>query len=246
MATLTAGLDDQHDLLLTDFNWQEQNGLNYFTRATRLDVAVANLPDVLPYAPTLISDNLAIGRTVVATDTVRRDLTAAYPGRFAFVPDSRAAVPSLAALASGLSPGTRYVLSILNPPRGLSLDRADVNAALEFLGAASAATLVGRDDFLVIVGETGRPPVLVRSSSDPFRERVDLEGAPVDVRMESWPAFDTIRRMGFGQVIASRHHTLIVERGVSFAAFDARGRALRQGYASSLFAPERRWTIVIP
>ena len=44
----------------------------------------------------------------------------------------------------------------------------------------------------------------------------------VEVRMESWLAADTIRRMGFGHVVAGRHHTLIVERGVSFAAFDAR------------------------
>jgi hypothetical protein len=246
VATLTAGLDDQHDLLLTDLNWQEQNGLNYFTTATRLDVAVASLPQVLPYAPRLIADNLAIGRTVVTTDTARRDLAAAYPGRFAFAPDSRATISSLAALASGLPPGTRYVLSILKPPRGLSLDRSDVTVALDILGANSAVAIVGRDDFAVIVGETGRPPALVRSSPDPFRERVDVEDVGVDVRMESWPAFDTIRRMGFGQVIAARHHTLIVERGVSFVAFDDRGRALRQGYASSLFAPEQRWTIVVP
>ena len=43
-----------------------------------------------------------------------------------------------------------------------------------------------------------------------------LDGVRVDVRMESWLAFDTIRRMGFGQVVADRRHTLIVERGVSF------------------------------
>ena len=47
--------------------------------------------------------------------------------------------------------------------------------------------------------------------------------------MESWLASDTIRRMGFGHVIAARRHTLIVERGVSFAAFDERGRATTDG-----------------
>ncbi len=44
--------------------------------------------------------------------------------------------------------------------------------------------------------------------------------------MESWLAADTIRRMGFGHVVAARQHTLIVERGVSFVAFDGSGRAL--------------------
>ena len=48
--------------------------------------------------------------------------------------------------------------------------------------------------------------------------------------MESWLAADTIRRMGFGHVVAARHHTLIVERGVSFVAFDGSGRPLRSGY----------------
>ena len=80
----------------------------------------------------------------------------------------------------------------------------------------------------------------------PFRARVRLNGVDVDVRMESWLDFDTIRRMGFGQVVAARHHSLIVERGVSFAAFDDRGRAVRMGYAAGLFAPEARYVIAAP
>ena len=70
-----------------------------------------------------------------------------------------------------------------------------------------------------------------------------LNGVDVDVRMESWLDFDTIRRMGFGQVVAARHHSLIVERGVSFVAFDERGRALRSSYAAGLFAPETRYVL---
>jgi hypothetical protein len=49
--------------------------------------------------------------------------------------------------------------------------------------------------------------------------------------------------MGFGHVIAARSHTLIVERGVSFAAFDASGRAIRTAYAWNIFAPERRYLV---
>ena len=60
--------------------------------------------------------------------------------------------------------------------------------------------------------------------------------------MESWLASDTIRRMGFGHVIAARQHTLIVERGVSFAAFDERGRAAADGLRRPTSSPRRRAT----
>ena len=33
LAALTAGLDDRHAILLTDLNWQVQNGLSYFGKA---------------------------------------------------------------------------------------------------------------------------------------------------------------------------------------------------------------------
>jgi hypothetical protein len=59
--------------------------------------------------------------------------------------------------------------------------------------------------------------------------------------MESWLATDTIRRMGFGHVIVGRRHTLIVERGVSFVAFDADGRAIHTAYRSNIFAPQPRF-----
>ncbi|MBW8860800.1 MAG: hypothetical protein JF601_00260 [Acidobacteria bacterium] len=61
--------------------------------------------------------------------------------------------------------------------------------------------------------------------------------------MDSWLTSDTIRRMGFGHVVAARQHTLIVERGVSFAAFDAAGRPLRRAYASNIFAPQPRYLV---
>ena len=61
--------------------------------------------------------------------------------------------------------------------------------------------------------------------------------------MESWLAMDTIRRMGFGQVVAAHRHALIVERGVSFAAFDGSGRPLQTAYAASIFAPEPRYLV---
>jgi hypothetical protein len=246
LRTLTAGLDDQHALLLTDLNWQEQNALTYFTKAVRPDVAVASLPDVLPYATRLIDDNLAIHRQVLLTDRARNELSAAFPGRFVFEADARVQAPTLRSLVAALPPGTRYVIAVLKPPRGLTLDRADLAGALHMLGAESAATSIGDADYAAVAGIAGSGPVLVRSSSVPFRESVPLGGVSVDVRMESWLAFDSIRRMGFGQVVAGHRHTLIIERGVSFVAFGDDGLPTRQGYVSGLFAPEPRWAIVSP
>ena len=68
----------------------------------------------------------------------------------------------------------------------------------------------------------------------------------VEVRMESWLAFDTIRRMGFGQVVANRRHALVVERGISFVAFDASGQAVRSVYAGNLFEAPPRYVIRAP
>jgi len=44
-------------------------------------------------------------------------------------------------------------------------------------------------------------------------------------------------------VIAGRRHTLIVERGVSFVAFDDQGHSIRTAYASNIFAPQPRFLV---
>jgi hypothetical protein len=49
--------------------------------------------------------------------------------------------------------------------------------------------------------------------------------------------------MGFGQVIAGRQHTLIVERGVSFVTIGPTGAAIVTGYDGNIFAPERRYLV---
>jgi hypothetical protein len=85
--------------------------------------------------------------------------------------------------------------------------------------------------------------VLVQAAARPFRTDVRIDGVPVTVRMDSWLAFDTIRRMGFGHVIAGHRHTLIVERGLSFVAFDATGQPLRVAYEGGLFAPQPRFVV---
>jgi hypothetical protein len=63
---------------------------------------------------------------------------------------------------------------------------------------------------------------------------------PVLIRMDSWLAADTIRRMGFAHVSAARQATLIAERGISFVAFGLDGRPVRTAYVANLFEPVRR------
>ena len=64
--------------------------------------------------------------------------------------------------------------------------------------------------------------------------------------MESWLPFDTIRRMGFGHVVANRHHALVVERGLSFVALDGTGNPIRTAYLGGIFAPQPRYVIRAP
>ena len=241
MNQMTAGLDDQHAILLADLNWQLVNGLAYFAKVLRPDVAYAWMSEILLYAPALVHDNLIAGRDVALTKRARDTLTGAYGPLLPTVLDPRVRVPTVSEIVHGLPPGTRYVLCVVKPTREFAIDARDhEHAALELTGG-HAAMPVG--DYATLVGVMGRPPTLTVASARPFRRRVQLDGADIDVRMESWIAFDTIRRMGFGQVIAARHHTLIVERGVSFAAFDATGRDLRVGYSGSVFAPQPRYLV---
>src|SRR5262249_20764360 len=100
-------------------------------------------------------------------------------------------------------------------------------------------------DSAAFAGVTGRPPQLAVQRTRPFSQRLRIDQIDLEIRMESWLTSDTIRRMGFGHAIAAREHTLIVERGVSFAAFDAHGRAVRTAYASNIFAPQARYLVSI-
>jgi Protein O-mannosyl-transferase TMEM260-like len=241
LSAFTAGLDDRRSILVEDLNWQIQNGLSYFASVTRPEVAWARMPDVHLYAPALVADNAAIGREVMLTEHARATAEAAYGPLLRIVRDSRAATPSLSDAARDLPPGTRYVVTILRPSRDLAIDRVELTRLLEKL-TGQAITLPDAD-YAAIAGLTGQPPALDVQSVRPFRQRLRIDQTNVEVRMDSWLTFDTIRRMGFGHVLAARQHTLIVERGVSFAAFDAAGRPLRTAYASSIFAPQPRYLV---
>ena len=244
LAALTAGLDDRHAVLLTDLNWQLQNGLSYFGKEIAPHIAYERIPAVILYAPAFVADNASINRDVALTERARRELTGAYGPLIPSVPDLRVVVPTLADAIRDLPDGTRYVFCILKPTRDLSLDWDDIGLALAAVGSRSVEVPAG--DYVAIAGRRSRAPDVVTGSNRPFRRSFDLDGVTVEIRMESWLAADTIRRMGFGHVIAAHHHTLIVERGVSFVAFDSSGRAIRTAYASNIFAPQARYVIRPP
>ena len=61
--------------------------------------------------------------------------------------------------------------------------------------------------------------------------------------MESWLPTDTIRRSGFGHIIANRRHVLALDRGISFVALADSGSPALTEYRSGLFAPIPRWVV---
>lgn len=242
LEALTVNLDDRHGVLLTDLNWQIENGLHYFVNRTRNNVAVARMNDVLPYAPVLIRDNLAINRQVFVTERAAATLQAAYGSALTLVPDPEISSTLISDLVRDLPLGTRYVVCVLSPPSGTTLNNADIQDSLEMLSGARIHAFPS-GDYAAMAGLVGEPPALVQSGERPFRADVTLAGVRVTVRMDAWLAFDTIRRMGFGHVVSDRKHSLIVERGVSFVAFDATGQPIRRGYAGGLFAPQPRFVV---
>jgi hypothetical protein len=239
---LTRDLDDRHEILLADLNWQIGNGLSYLAKVKRPEIAYARMPDVQLYAPALVADNRAIGRDVALTERARASIETAYGPLLPVIRDPRVAVPRLTGAIGAVSPGTRYVLCVLRPSSDLTLDATEVSASLKMLtGGRDAALPPG--DYAVIAGLAGSAPELIAAADRPFQRELTLQGVRVEVRMDSWLTSDTIRRMGFGHVIAAHQHTLIVERGVSFASFDEHGAAIRTAYASNIYAPQARYLI---
>jgi hypothetical protein len=244
MADLAAGLRDRRAVVLTDMQWQIENGRSYFANNVRPDLEYARMPDLLLYAPVIVGDNLAIGREVVATTRARQELVEAYGPLVSTDLDDRTRAGTLPDLVRGLTRGTRYVLCVLKPVREFTLDGAEVDEAISLLSGGAAGRMPP-GQYGVVVGQAGEPPTLMEAANDPFTRSLDVSGVPTRVRMESWLAADTIRRMGFGHVIAARQHTLIVERGVSFVAFDDAGRVLRSAYRGNIFEPQSRYLIRI-
>lgn len=223
-------------LLLADVNWQLDNGLDYYTRHERPDLNVARVADRVLTLPLLVRDNLAAGREVVMTPESRRIADAAYGGLFAFVPDPRVDARPLAARLDGAPADTVYVLALLAPYRDLAFDGQELAEAVSRL-TGGAATLTEGPSYQVVAGRLGQPPHVIRREMQPFRAGVDVDGVTLDLRMESWLPADTMRRAGFGHVVANRRHVLTMERGVSVVLLGPDGRVRAVNYASGLFAP---------
>ena len=242
VARLTAGVNQQNAVLVTDVNWQLENALLYFTRHERRDIAWVRLPDVILHFPFLVRDNEAISRDIVMDSYATRDVVAAYGPLFPLQSDPLPASPDLADTVARLPPGTPYVLSVLTPPREEHLDPAAFAEVLATLTHGHAPT-ASTGAYQVIAGLSGEAPSLTRSAARPFRADFRLLDDPFTVRMESWLPFDTFRRAGFGHVLRGREHVLILERGVNFVSFDRAARPSPPLYAASLYAPGPRYRI---
>ena len=130
LSALTTGLDDRQSVLIAELNWQVQNGLTYFEKEVRKNLAVARLSDVALYAPALVADNLAIQRDVLLTESARSTLDRAYGPLFEIAPDSRTSATTMAELVGTLPADTRYALTVLRPVREFTLDLDDLRGAL--------------------------------------------------------------------------------------------------------------------
>ena len=241
IAALTDGLSERNALILTHMNWQLQNGLTHYGQYVRPEVLHAWLPAVLLYAPALMRDNRSIGREIVATEEAAAQIAAAYGPLIKLVPAR--ARPTLEDAVRQIPAGSRYVVCVLKPTREVAFDDGDLKRTIERLSGGAMRTIEG-NDYVALAGRAGSPPVYSRASNRPFRDRVDIDGVAIQIRMESWLAFDTIRRMGFGQVVANRHHSLIVERGVSLVTLDDDGRPLTTAYAAGVFQPQPRYVVL--
>jgi hypothetical protein len=242
VAALVEGLDDRHALFLPDLNWQLQNGLTYYGKHHRRDLAYVRMPEVLLHLPALIRDNEAAGRETFATARARADAEALYGPLLESVPDPRVRPRSLLETVQSLPPGTRYVMTVLRPAVGVPMNRQDAAEALRWLTGSAVASLP-ETDYVATAGLLGESPLLYRAGPDPFRAAAWVGGVRVEVRMESWLVFDTIRRMGFGRVTAGLRPLLIVEQGVSLGVFDADASLLATEYRGNIHAPQPRYIL---
>ena len=200
LSALTEGIDDRHTILLTDLNWQVQNGLSYYAKNERPEIAYARLADVLLYAPALVRDNFDIGRDVALTARARDGLVAAYGPLIPtvaddpcgitrnFRPERRASPRHVVRMLAVLKPSREFTVRCRRIPSravgGFERRPAHVHARWRLRGAGRSHRRTAR------AGDR---------LGQPFRRRLNLGGVPVEVRMESWLAADTIRRMGFGR-----------------------------------------------
>jgi hypothetical protein len=235
----TAGIDPRGALLVGDLNWQVQNGLDYYVRHVRPELTIFRTADQAMTLPFLTAVNDPIDREILLTDDARERINAQYSGLYEIREDPRVPTPTMFDQVQAVSQGTAYVLAVLTPYREWPYDRSDLERTLSHLGISQMPA--GR--YALAAGFVGTAPVIVVGQERPFRTRVQLGHMPVDIRMEAWLPFDTMRRAGFGHVIVRHRHAFTIERGVNFVAFDGEGRPSVTAYAGGLFAPKKRWVL---
>jgi hypothetical protein len=232
-----------------DANWQVQNAAEYYMRRHKPFIPWFVTVDLKWLTPAnrggfnrFLADNAREGsggasRPVVITVDTLRNVTAADADVTPPVPEH--AGRTLAEALAQVEPGLVYALTVLRPNREFPLDRAELQGAWTALTGDHEAPPL--DDYTIVVGQVGRRPTLIRTGSRPFRVNTELGRLKLDVRMESWLPTDTIRRSGFGHVIANRRHVLAVDRGVSLVVLGRTMSPVLTEYRSGLFAPVPRY-----
>ncbi|HXH06836.1 MAG TPA: DUF2723 domain-containing protein [Vicinamibacterales bacterium] len=243
VTSLAGDLDPFREVLLADAGWELLNGLNYYVSVHRPELPVATAAGLMLHLPSFVADNQAAGRTIVLTSAAARRIEAAYGAHFDLAPDPRLAPVTLLDTARLAAPGQPYVLIVLSPLASAPFDPGEVRAAARALGIDR----LPEARYVAVAGRCGRRPVLAAAGNRPFRRRARL--APeltVEIRLESWLPFDTIRRAGFGHVLARGRRVLIAERGASLVLLDDGGAPRAAAYAGGAYAPPVRLLIRAP
>ena len=238
---LLLGVDEQNAVLVSNLNWEQENGLLYVARYGRRDVSWVRLLDVMPHFPFLVRDNLGIGRDVVLTADAAAAMVSAFGDHFPLARDEVPPVARLSSVVERLQRGTPYVLTMLPALAAYPHDAEDLERSIASLtGGRSPARSPA--SYEVIAGAVGEAPAVSRGSDRPFHLSTRLLGDDFTVRMDAWLPADTFRRGGFGHVLRGRERVLFIERGVSLVWFTGEG-APRTVYAAGLYAPQPRFRI---
>jgi len=244
LAGIVEGIDERNALLVARMEWEVENVLLYSSRYERRGLAWVRLDDVFLHFPFLVRDNLAGDRDIVLTSGAAKSVVAAYGAAFPMVRDHEPP-PTFVETASRIPRGAPYVLTMLAPPpNGKTVDSGDFSQGLEALiGKRMPQRSEAR--YEVWAGIAGEAPVLYRSSTHPFDERIDIAGEPFRIRMDAWLPDDTFRRGGFGHVLHGRTRALFIERGLSLLWLRRDGSPA-SFYGAGLYTPEPRYRIPVP
>lgn len=240
VAAALAGLTPHATVYLGDENWQTQNAVDYELVVRRPELPRALSSAVMWHLPEFVERNAQLGRDVVLTAAAAQNIRAVYASTFPIKPDEAAPVSTLEG-ALGTKPGTPYVLAVLTPLSSFLFDAAMLQRVARAVGGID----LPRGRYVVMAGVAGSAPTLLRAADRPFRETTRLPCGRVEIRIEAWLPFDTMRRAGFGHVFVNGQKALTLERGAAFAALAADGRPLATAYQGGSFSLQPRYRIPV-